>query len=256
MNFPNKTNAQLYTKTSHFDAGLRSYMLGVYLMMATGLVVSALAALGFSTLTTTNDVNLAVAHYNGMMLTQLGATVYLSPFKYVLIFAPLALVFFMQFSLTRLSANTARNLFLVFSLLFGLSLSSIFLTYTQTSITQVFVITSASFACLSLYGYTTKKDLSGLGTFLLLSLFGIIIASLVNIFLVQSSFFQFIISIAGVLVFSGLTAYDTQRVKAIYHEFDESEQKLKKITIGALTLYLDFINLFIFLLQLIGVKKD
>ena len=168
--------------------------------------------------------------------------------------APLGMVFLFAAKVNSMAASTARVVFWIFAALMGLSLSSIFLVYTGESVVRVFFITSAAFAALSLYGYTTKKDLSGMGSFLIMGLFGIIIASVVNIFLASSAM-QFAISVIGVLIFAGLTAYDTQKIKEMYNELDSSEVAGKKAIMGALRLYLDFINLFVMLLHLFGQRN-
>lgn len=251
-----RDNFTSYSHDNNITVNLRNYMNGVYLIMATGLIITALAAFAINSVATTNDVAQAVGTFKGTMLTNLGVSLYLSNFRYVIMFAPLAMVLFLSFSINSISASAARALFVVYSGVMGLSLSSIFMVYTQTSIVQVFFITSAAFASLSLYGYTTKKDLSAFGTFLFLALIGIIIAMLVNAFLVKSAGLNLAISVAGVLVFAGLTAYNTQRIKSLYFELDDSETVTKKMTLGALTLYIDFINMFLFLLQLLGTKRD
>jgi len=219
------------------DQGLRSYMLGVYNLMAIGLVVTAI-------------VSMATAYYaqNNLAFAEF---LYLSPFAYVLMFAPLIAVFFISFKIQSLSMVAAQGLFFGFSALVGLSISSIFLVYDIGSITQVFFITAAAFGSLSLYGYTTKRDLRPLGTFLFIGLVGLILASIVNLF-TQSSAMQFAISVIGVLIFAGLTAYDTQTIKEMYYEGDSADSRGRKIVMGALNLYLDFINMFLFLLRLLG----
>ncbi|OYR19886.1 Bax inhibitor-1/YccA family protein [Brucella thiophenivorans] len=234
------------------DQGLRSYMLGVYNMMAIGLVVTGLAALAVASLATTTDPSAAVAQMsNGKMLTALGAALYTSPLRWVVMLAPLAAVFFLSFRIERLSVGTANAVFWGYAALVGLSLSSIFLVFTGQSIVRTFFVTAASFGALSLYGYTTKRDLSAMGSFLMMGLFGLIIASVVNIFL-GSTALQFAISVIGVLIFAGLTAYDTQSIKEMYFEGDSSETQGRKVVMGALRLYLDFINMFMFLLQFMG----
>jgi FtsH-binding integral membrane protein len=225
------------------DQGLRSYMLKVYNLMALGLAITGVAAyLGF---------NFAV---QDGQLTQFGVLLFQSPLRWVVILAPLAAVFFLSFRINRMSVAAAQTTFWVYAALVGLSLSSIFLVYTQSSITQTFFVTAASFGALSLYGYTTKRDLSAMGSFLIMGLFGLIIASIVNIFLASSAL-QFAVSVIGVLIFAGLTAYDTQRIKELYYEADGAEVAGRKAIMGALTLYLDFINLFMFLLQFMGDRK-
>jgi FtsH-binding integral membrane protein len=217
------TDAQ--ARAASLDQGLRSYMLGVYNYMATALAVTGLFALGLSMLAVTDG-----------QINSLGAMVYLSPLKWVIMLAPLGMLFW------------------VYAALMGMSLSSIFLVYTGESITRVFFITAASFGGLSLFGYTTKKNLSGMGSFLMMGLIGIIIAMVVNIFLASSAL-QFAISVIGVLVFAGLTAYDTQQIKEMYVEGEDSATMTKKSIMGALRLYLDFINLFIMLLSLFGNRE-
>ena len=225
------------------DQGLRAYMLKVYNLMALGLAITGLAAYFAFTFAV-----------QGNELTQFGVMLYQSPLRWVVILAPLAAVFFLSFRINRMSVAAAQTTFWIYAALVGLSLSSIFLIYTQSSITQTFFVTAASFGALSLFGYTTKRDLSAMGSFLIMGLFGLIIASLVNIFLASSAL-QFAISVIGVLIFAGLTAYDTQRIKEMYYEADGYDVAGRKAIMGALTLYLDFINLFMFLLQFMGNRK-
>jgi len=237
------------------DEGLRAYMLGVYNYMTFGLALTGFFALGLVMMATTNDPSAAAAQLgNGKMLTQLGVAVYGSPLKWVLMLAPLGVVMWLSFRIQSMSASSARTMFLVYASLVGLSLSSIFLVYTAGSVVQVFFITAASFGALSLFGYTTKKDLSAMGSFLMIGAFGIFIAMIVNIFL-GSPALQFAISVIGVLVFAGLTAYDTQKIKEMYYEGDGHEVATKKSVMGALTLYLDFILMFQFLLSLLGNRE-
>jgi uncharacterized protein len=236
------------------DQGLRSYMLSVYNYMAIGLAFTGIAALGCYMLAVTTDPSMAVGKVGDIMLTSFGAALYTSALKWVVIFAPLAMVFFLSARLGSMSVGAAQISFWAFAVLMGVSLSSVFLVYTHDSIARVFFITAAAFGALSLYGYTTKRDLTGMGTFLIMGLFGIIIASLVNIF-IGSSMVQFVISVIGVLVFSGLTAYDTQRIKEMYDYVDDSAMVGRKAIMGALTLYLDFINLFTMLLSLFGNRE-
>ncbi|MBB3658807.1 hypothetical protein FHX15_004067 [Rhizobium sp. BK650] len=225
------------------DQGLRAYMLKVYNLMALGLAITGVAAY----------LSFQLAFADGQ-LTAFGQAIYASPLKWVVILAPLAAVFFLSFRINQMSVAAAQTTFWVYSALVGLSLSSIFLIYTGQSIVQTFFVTAASFGALSLYGYTTKRDLSAMGSFLIMGLFGIIIASLVNIFLASSAL-HFAISVIGVLIFAGLTAYDTQRIKEMYYEADGYDVAGRKAIMGALTLYLDFINLFMFLLQFMGNRK-
>ena len=237
------------------DEGLRAYMLRVYNLMAMGLGITGVAAYAIAMLATTNDPAAAVATMgSGKMLTGLGAALYGSPLKWVVMLAPLGMVFFLSARIEKMSVSGAQTAFWTFAALMGVSLSSIFLVYTSASITQTFFITAASFGALSLFGYTTKKDLSAMGSFLMMGLFGLIIAMVVNIFL-QSSALQFAISGIGVLIFAGLTAYDTQQIKSMYYEGDSDATVGRKAIMGALRLYLDFINLFMFLLQFLGNRE-
>jgi uncharacterized protein len=236
------------TEAGVIDQGLRSYMGSVYNYMSIGLAITGLVAIGTFMLAVTRDASGATA------LTGLGQALYGSPLRWVVMLAPLGMVFFLSARLHSMSVAGAQIAFWSFAALMGLSLSSIFLVYTGTSIARVFFITAAAFGALSLYGYTTKRDLSGLGTFLVMGLFGLVIAMLVNLFL-QSTMMQFIISTVGVLIFSGLTAYDTQRIKEMYSAVDDSDMMGRKAIMGALALYLDFINLFTMLLSLLGNRE-
>jgi FtsH-binding integral membrane protein len=238
------------------DAGLRAYMLRIYNYMSIGLAITGLAALGVYMAAVTADPSAGVAKFGKEYLTSFGYAMYVSPVKWVFMLAPLVMVFAISFGINRLRPATAQMLFWAFAALMGVSLSSIFLVYTHTSIVRVFFITAASFGALSLYGYTTKRDMTGMGSFLIMGLFGIIIASVVNIFL-ASSMLQFIVSVVGVLVFAGLTAYDTQRLKNdyIYGYASQGGDIAERAAItGALSLYLNFINLFTLLLQLLGQR--
>ena len=231
------------------DQGLRAHMLKVYNYMASGVLLTGVIALIF--------FKLAVVTAEGgqiIGLTNFGNTIYVSGLKWVIMLAPLAVVFYMSFGIAKMSASKAQTTFWIFAALMGASLSSIFLLYTGTSITRVFFITSGTFGAMSIYGYTTKRDLTKLGSFLMMGLFGIIIASIVNIFM-KSSMMYYVISILGVLIFVGLTAYDTQKIKNMYFASDSGEIVGKKAVMGALTLYLDFINLFIMLLRLFGQRR-
>jgi uncharacterized protein len=221
---------------AQIDAGLRAHMQRVYGYMAgglalTGIVAYAAAASGF---------------YQSIADTGL---------IWIVMLAPLGFVLALSFGIERKSAGTATVLFWIYAAVMGLSLGGIFLVFTGASIARVFFITAATYGAMSLYGYTTRTDLSGFGSFLLMGLIGIVIASLVNIF-VGSSVLQFVISIIGVIVFVGLTAYDTQRIKEMYLESDSAEIASKKALLGALALYLDFINLFMMLLQLFGQRRQ
>jgi len=232
------------------DEGLRTYMLQVYNYMTFGLAITGAVALGTFMLA----VNVDPAT-GARSLTDIGRLLYESPLKWVVIFAPLALVFFLSFRIDRLSVGAAQGLFWTYAALVGVSLSVIFMVFTGQSITRVFFITAAAFGALSLYGYTTKRDLSGFGTFLFMGLIGVIIASVVNIWL-ASSMLQWIVSVAGVLVFAGLTAYDTQQIKEMYYAGDDATVAGRKSVMGALRLYLDFINMFMMLLQLFGNRQE
>ena len=215
-------------------------MLGVYNHMTIGLALTGLFAIGTKIL--------------AMSSPAFAQLIFASPLKWVIMLAPLGMVFFLAARVQSMSASAARTTFYIYAGVMGLSLASIFFVFTGESIARVFFITAASFAGLSLYGYTTKRSLSGMGSFLFMGVIGLVIASVVNIFLASTGL-QFLISAAGVLIFAGLTAYDTQRIKAIYAEGDHSETHEKKAIMGALTLYLDFINMFIFLLHLFGNRE-
>ncbi len=239
------------------DQGLRAYMIRVYNLMALGLVLTGVAALGTVWLATTKDPTTAVQilnNGNGTLLTAFGAAIFLSPLRWIVMLAPLVPVFLISFRINKMSVSAAQTTFWVYAALVGLSLSSIFLVFTTASIVQTFFISATAFGGLSLWGYTTKRDLTGMGSFLVMGVFGLIIAMLVNIFL-QSSALQFAISAIGVLVFAGLTAFDTQKIKEMYFEGDGALVAGRKATMGALRLYLDFINLFLFLLQFLGNRN-
>jgi uncharacterized protein len=242
-------------ETGVIDQGLRTHMLQVYNYMAIGLLITGAASIGMFKLAVTSDAASAAATMaNGIMLTSLGATIYSGPLMWILMLAPVALVFVLSFGIQRMSVATAQLTFWAYSALMGVSLSSIFVVYTAQSITQVFFITAATFGAMSLYGYTTKRDLTGFGSFLFMGLIGIIIASIVNMF-IGSSALGFAISILGVLIFVGLTAYDTQKIKEMYSANDDGTLAGRKAIMGALTLYLDFINLFLMLLRLFGDRR-
>jgi uncharacterized protein len=238
------------------DEGLRAYMLRIYNYMVLGLAITGFAALGIYMLSVTTDPALAVAKVRNIMLTNVGYALFVSPLKWAVILAPLALVFFLSFRIQNMRPATAQITFWIYAALVGVSLASIFMIYTHTSITRVFFITAATFGALSLWGYTTQRDISGWGSFLFMGLIGIIIASLVNIWL-ASSMLQWIVSVIGVLVFAGLTAYDTQRLKNEYVYGGMSGEVMERSAImGALSLYLDFLNLFTMLLQLLGTRDE
>jgi len=228
------------------DEGLRAYMLKVYNYMGSALLVTGIVAL--------ITFKLAVDSLSPLMFSPLGNSIYNSGLAWVVMLAPLGVVMYMSFGINKMSSSKAQGIFWLFAALMGISLSSIFVVYTETSITRVFFITAGTFGSMSIYGYTTKRDLTKLGSFLMMGLIGIIIASIVNIFM-QSSMMYFVISILGVLIFVGLTAYDTQKIKNMYAVSDTGEVMGKKAVMGALTLYLDFINLFIMLLRLFGQRR-
>ena len=231
------------------DEGLRAYMLKVYNYMATGILLTGIIALISFKMSVVTGSSGAIVEF-----TSLGNALFFSGLKWIVMLAPLGIVFYMSFGINKMSSSKAQTVFWVFAALMGLSLSWILLVYTGASVARVFFITSATFGAMSLYGYTTKRDLTKLGSFLMMGLIGIIIASLVNIFL-KSSMMYFVISILGVLIFVGLTAYDTQKIKNMYSASDTGELMGKKAVMGALTLYLDFINLFIMLLRLFGQRR-
>ncbi len=225
------------------DEGLRSYMLKVYNYMTMGLVVTGLVAWFASQAAVSNG-----------QLTAWGELLYASPLMWVVMLAPLGFVLVLSFGINKLSVPAAQLTFWAFAAVMGLSISSIFLVYTDASIARVFFITSATFGAMSLYGYTTKRDLTGVGNFLIMGLIGLIIASIVNIFLASSAL-EFAISAIGVLIFVGLTAYDTQKIKESYSSSHGAEVLAKGAIMGALSLYLDFINLFMMLLRLFGNRE-
>ena len=214
------------------DVGLRSYMLSVYNYMASGVLLTGIVALLFAS-------------------SGLAQQVLSTPLRWVIMLAPLGFVMAMSFGLNRMSTATLQMLYWAFTVVMGLSMSSIFLVYTGTSIAQTFFAVSAAFAGLSLFGYTTKKDLSGFGTFLIMGVVGLLVAMVINIFL-QSSVLQLAISAIGVLIFAGLTAYDTQKIKSMYAYVAGTDMMGKVVIMGALNLYLDFINMFTFLLSFMG----
>jgi uncharacterized protein len=230
------------------DAGLRAYMLRVYNYMAAAVALTGVVAYATFNMATVTDATGRLA------LTPFGQTIYGGPLMIVLLLGTLGLVFFMSFRINRMQASTALLLFMVYAALLGVTTSAIFLTYTHASITRVFFISAASFGALSLYGYTTTRDLSPVGSFMIMGLFGIIIASLVNIFL-KSSGLDWAISIIGIVVFAGLTAWDTQRIKEMYDSMDDDGTLGRKAIMGALSLYLDFINLFLMLLRVFGDRR-
>ncbi|MCP8890379.1 Bax inhibitor-1/YccA family protein [Sphingomonas faeni] len=228
-------------RTEAYDAGLRSYMLSVYNYMGSAVLLTGIVAMLFAMGGNTSPA--AQVFMNG------------GPLKYVIMFSPLAIVFGMSFGQNRMSTGTMQLLFWGFAVLMGLSMSTIFLVYSGTSIAGAFFATAAGFAGLSLYGYTTKRDLSAFGSFLIIGVVGLLVASLINIFL-QSSVMQLVISAVGVLLFAGLTAYDTQRTKALYAQVAGTDMIGKVVIMAALSLYLDFINMFMFVLRLFGSSRN
>ena len=232
-----KVMSRAQAEAAAVDAGLRAYMLRVYNYMCVALALTG-----------------AVAFFVSTSPTLLQA-IYGTPLMWVVFLAPLGMVFFLSARIHKMSAGTAQTMFWIFAGLVGLSLASIFIVYTGASVARTFFITAGAFAGLSLVGYTTKKDLSGMRTFLFMGVIGLIIAMVVNMFL-GSSGLQLLISVAGVLIFAALTAYDTQQIKLMYYEADSGEVATKKSIIGALRLYLDFLNMFIFLMHILGVARD
>jgi len=231
------------------DEGLRAYMMRVYNYMAAGVALTGVVAwLTYNAAVITN----AAGQITG--LTPFGSAIFGGPVTLILFLGTLGIVFFISFRIGSLQPSTALMLFMGYAALLGLMLSSVFLAYTQTSITRTFFITAASFGALSFYGYTTQRDLSPIGAFLVMGLFGLILAMVVNIFL-GSQGLAFAISVIGVLIFAGLTAWDTQRIKEMYNVNDDGTMVGRKAVMGALTLYLDFINLFLFLLRFMGDRR-
>jgi len=236
-------------RAATIDAGLRTYMIRVYNYMAAAVALTGVVAwFTFNAAVNTNAAGAIVG------LTAFGQSIFSGPAMIVLLLATFGLVLLISFRIHKLQFTTALTLFMVYAALLGVMLSSVFLVYTGTSITRVFFISAASFGALSLYGYTTQRDLGAIGSFLIMGLFGLIIASIVNIFL-KSTGLEFVISVAGVLVFAGMTAWDTQKIKEMYDVQDDGTVAGRKAVMGALQLYLDFINLFLFLLRLIGDRR-
>ena len=230
------------------DAGLRAYMIRIYNYMAAGVALTGVVSwLTFNAATTTNEAG-------RLVLTSFGQAIYSGPLTIILFLGTLGIVFFLSFRIDKLQASTALALFMGYAALLGLMLSSVFPQYTGVSITRTFFISAASFGALSIYGYTTQRDLSPIGSFLIMGLFGLVIAMLVNIFL-KSSGLDFAISAIGVLIFAGLTAWDTQKIKEMYDSNDDGTVSGRKTVMGALTLYLDFINLFLFMLRFLGDRR-
>jgi uncharacterized protein len=217
------------------DAGLRRYMLSVYNTMASGVLVTGIVALLFAQ-------------------SGFAAQVLNTPLRWLIMLAPLGFVMVLSFGINRLSTTAAQGIYWAFTVVMGLSLSSVFLVYTGQSVATTFFAAAAAFGGLSLYGYTTKRDLSALGTFLIMGVVGLLVAMVINIF-VQSTALQMAISFIGVLLFAGLTAYDTQKIKSMYFYVAGSDMVGKSVIMGALTLYLDFVNMFTFLLQFMGDRR-
>jgi len=237
------------TSAAAIDAGLRAYMLRVYNYMAAGVALTGVVAwFTYSQAVVTDAAGRVTS------LTPFGQAIFGGPLTIVLFLGTLGIVFFLSFRVNKLQASTALALFMLYAGLLGLMLSTVFLQYTGASITRTFFISAASFGALSLYGYTTQRDLSPIGSFLVMGLFGLILAMLVNMFL-QSTGLDFAISAIGVLIFAGLTAWDTQRIKEMYSANDDGTVAGRKAVMGALTLYLDFINLFLFLLRFMGDRR-
>ena len=231
------------------DAGLRAYMLRVYNYMAAGVALTGVVSwLTFNAAIITDEAGRITG------LTSFGQAIFGGPLTIVLFLGTLGIVFFLSFRINKLQASTAFVLFLVYAGLLGLMLSTVFLQYTGASITRTFFISAASFGALSLYGYSTQRDLSPIGSFLIMGLFGIILAMIVNMFL-KSTGLDFAISAIGVLIFAGLTAWDTQRIKEMYSVQDDGTVAGRKAVMGALALSLDFINLFLFLLRFMGARR-
>ena len=236
-------------QSAAIDVGLRAYMLRVYNYMAAGVALTGVVAwFTYSAAVVTNSAGQIVG------LTSFGKAIFGGPLTIVLFLGTLGIVFFLSFRINRLQTSTAAALFLAYAALLGLMLSTVFLQYTGASITRTFFISAASFGALSLYGYTTQRDLSPVGSFLMMGLFGLILAMVVNIFL-KSTGLDFAISAIGVLIFAGLTAWDTQKIKEMYSVNDDGTVAGRKAVMGALTLYLDFINLFLFMLRFMGDRR-
>ena len=237
------------TSAAAIDVGLRAYMIRIYNYMAAGVALTGVVSwVTFNAAVVTDATGRITA------LTPFGQTIFGGPLTIVLFLGTLGIVFFLSFRINKLQASTALILFMLYAGLLGLMLSTVFLQYTGASITRTFFISAASFGALSLYGYTTQRDLSPIGSFLVMGLFGLILAMIVNMFL-QSTGLDFAISAIGVLIFAGLTAWDTQKIKEMYSANDDGTVSGRKAVMGALTLYLDFINLFLFLLRFMGDRR-
>jgi FtsH-binding integral membrane protein len=243
---PIRNQSYARSEAATHDEGLRQYMLGVYNYMSAALALTGIVAYFVSHVPALMSLFYAVNQEGHLAPTMLA---------WIAIFAPLIMVFYLSARIGHMSVQKAQTMFFIYSGLMGLSMTHIFLIYTGASIFSVFLVTAASFAGLSLYGYTTKKDLSGMGSFMMMGLIGIIIASIVNFFM-QSPVMHLVINVLGVIIFAGLTAYDTQAIRRSYYQFADSQEAAARMSImGALKLYLDFINLFIFLLQFMGDRR-
>jgi hypothetical protein len=253
--YDNRVRSYNAAATAVVDEGLRAYMLRVYNYMLLGLGLTGVASYLTYLASVTSDPAAAAARLpNGVMLTSVGVALFTGPLMWVLLLGSLGLVMFLSFRIARMSVAAAQASFLVYAALLGVTFGSLFVVYTYSSIAQVFFITAATFGAMSLWGYTTKRDLTGFGSFLMMGLIGIIIASLVGMFW-HNSMLQWMISVVGVIVFTGLTAYDTQSIKESYYVGDDGTIAGKKAIMGALRLYLDFINLFLMLLRLLGDRR-
>ena len=251
---PAYTRSHTIARTVEIDEGLRAYMNKVYALMAGAMIITGLVAYVVG-----SDFNAVVNGREPVLLSEgLLYTMYTSPVRWIIMFAPLAVVFVLGAAIHRMSVGTAQMVFWGFAALMGLSISWIFAVFTGASIARTFFVTAIAFGSLSIYGYTTKRDLGPIGTFLIMGVIGLIVASIVNIFLVSTAL-HWMISVAGVLIFAGLTAYDTQRIKNTYLAMRGTpggEAWLEKgAVMGALNLYLDFINMFMFLLQFLGNRE-
>jgi len=259
MQYDNHNQTTYYNESlanMAINAGLRSFMIGVYNNMAMGLIVSALSAMFIYNMSVTTSSAEAAVWLRSFGLTSFGYTLFASKLRFVVIFSPLVFILIMNAVSDKMSVAGARLMFLAFAAIMGVSLSTVLMVYTHSSVTQTFFTTAAAFGSLSLWAYTTKKDMSGWGSFLFMGLIGLIIAMIVNLFLASSAM-QFAISGAGVLIFAGLTAYDTQKLKTMYLYGNFNPEQAARVAIyGALNLYLDFINMFQFLLYFMGSSRD
>lgn len=231
-----RSNNSFVSRSATYDAGLREYMSNVYNFMAIALAISG-----------------AVAYFISQSPAIIRA-IFGTPLAWLFMLAPIGFVIFIGAKINSISAATAKNYLWIYSGLMGVSLSGIFLIYTGTSIARVFFITASVFGAMSLYGYTTKKDLSGIGSFMIMGLIGLLVCSIVNLFL-KSPGFDFALSMIGTLIFVGLTAYDAQRIKQMYYMSQDAETSSKMAVMGALNLYMDFINLFIYMLRFFGDRR-